>query len=43
LAYLPVEHAREGTPVKIEIFGEMTPARVSARVLYDPRGRAVKS
>ena len=38
LAYLPLELALKGTPLEIEIFGELMPARVSERVLHDPAG-----
>ena len=42
LAYLPLELAKEGTPLEIEIFGELVPAQVAPRILYDPRGEALK-
>jgi 4-methylaminobutanoate oxidase (formaldehyde-forming) len=42
LAYLPLELAKEGTPLEIEIFGELVPAQVAPRILYDPRGDALK-
>ncbi len=43
LAYLPLELAKEGTALEIEIFGEPVPARVAARVLYDSAGKELKS
>ena len=43
LAYLPLELAKEGTPLEIEIFGELVPAQVAARVLYDPDGKKLRS
>lgn len=42
LAYLPVDLAAAGTPLAVEIFGEMVAARVAPRSLYDPQGRALK-
>jgi 4-methylaminobutanoate oxidase (formaldehyde-forming) len=42
LAYLPLELAKEGTALEIEIFGEMMPAQVAPRILYDPEGKALK-
>jgi dimethylglycine dehydrogenase len=38
LAYLPLEHASEGTAVEVEILGDRRPARVVADALYDPAG-----
>ena len=43
LAYLPLEHAREGTEVEVEILGERRPARVAADALYDPTGERLRS
>ena len=42
LAYLPLELAPHGTPLEIEIFGELVPARVSERILHDPAGSRMK-
>ncbi len=42
LAYLPLELAKEGTALEIEIFGELVPAQVAPRILYDPEGKALK-
>ncbi|MGD9504887.1 MAG: FAD-dependent oxidoreductase [Syntrophobacteraceae bacterium] len=43
MVYLPVELAVEGTKLEVEIFGEKTPAEVTPRVLYDPKGAALKA
>ena len=43
LAYLPLELAKEGTHLEIEIFGEPVPAQVAPRILYDPKGEAMKN
>jgi glycine cleavage system aminomethyltransferase T/glycine/D-amino acid oxidase-like deaminating enzyme len=43
LAYLPLEHAREGTEVEVEILGERRPARVVADALHDPAGERLRS
>jgi len=42
LAYLPHELAKEGTALEIEIFGELVPAHVAPRIMYDPEGKALK-
>jgi 4-methylaminobutanoate oxidase (formaldehyde-forming) len=42
LAYLPLEFAKLGTGLEIEIFGDLVPAQVAPRILYDPRGEALK-
>jgi 4-methylaminobutanoate oxidase (formaldehyde-forming) len=42
LAYLPLELAKVGTALEIEIFGDTVPAQVAPRILYDPRGEALK-
>jgi 4-methylaminobutanoate oxidase (formaldehyde-forming) len=42
LAYLPLELAKEGTPLEIEIFSELVPALVAPRILYDQGGEALK-
>jgi 4-methylaminobutanoate oxidase (formaldehyde-forming) len=41
-AYLPVEHARPGTEVAIEIFGVQAPAVVRKEPLFDPKNERVK-
>jgi dimethylglycine dehydrogenase len=43
LAYLPLEHAGEGTEVEVEILGDRRPARVAADALYDPSGERLRS
>jgi 4-methylaminobutanoate oxidase (formaldehyde-forming) len=43
LAYLPLELAKEGTALEIEIFGEMVPAQVAPRIMYDPEGKVLTS
>jgi 4-methylaminobutanoate oxidase (formaldehyde-forming) len=43
LAYLPLELAAEGTPLEIEIFGELVTAQVAPRVMYDPAGKVLTS
>ena len=42
-AYLPVEHAVEGTRVEVGIFGEWVGARVTTDPLYDPRSERVRA
>jgi len=42
LAYLPLDLAREGTPLEIEVFGERIAAVVAPDVLYDPRGERLR-
>jgi glycine cleavage system aminomethyltransferase T/glycine/D-amino acid oxidase-like deaminating enzyme len=41
-AYLPPEHADQGTPVDVEIFGERVAGEVAAEPLFDPRGERVR-
>ena len=36
--YLPLELAKEGTPLEVEVFGERVAAMVVTDVLYDPKG-----
>lgn len=43
LAYLPLEHADEGSALEVEILGERRPARVAADALYDPPGEHLRS
>lgn len=40
--YLPLDKAVQGTEVQVEIFGEMVPAVVTDRVLYDPKGEKLR-
>ncbi len=42
-AYLPMELARAGTSLEVDIFGEMVPAEVTADVLYDPKGEHLRA
>jgi sarcosine dehydrogenase len=42
LAYLPLALSKEETPLEVEIFGEMVPARVAPRILYDSSGEALR-
>lgn len=42
-AYLPVEMAKEGTALRVDVFGEMVPAEVAADALYDPNGEQLRS
>jgi 4-methylaminobutanoate oxidase (formaldehyde-forming) len=41
-AYLPVEHARPGTQVAVEMFGAQVPALVQKEPLFDPKNERVK-
>ncbi len=43
LAYLPLEHAAEGTEAEIEILGERRAARVVPDALVDPTGERLRS
>lgn len=40
--YLPLDFAKKGTKVEVEIFGELVPATVTDRVVYDPKGEKVR-
>jgi glycine cleavage system aminomethyltransferase T len=42
-AYLPLDLAKEGTPLCIEVFGQRIGAEVAADVLYDPRGDRIRA
>ncbi len=42
-AYLPLDLAKEGTPLCVEVFGERIGAEVAADVLYDPRGERIRA
>jgi 4-methylaminobutanoate oxidase (formaldehyde-forming) len=42
-AYLPLELAREGTPLEVEAFGERTGAEVAPNVLFDPHNARVRA
>lgn len=41
--YLPSELAAAGTPVAVEYFGELHPARVAAEPLFDPKGERLRA
>jgi glycine cleavage system T protein len=43
LAYLPLELAKAGTPVAVEVFGERLPARVAPDTLHDPRNERLRA
>jgi 4-methylaminobutanoate oxidase (formaldehyde-forming) len=42
-AYLPVDLAKPGTPVSIEIFGEAVAGEVASEPLFDPRGDRIRA
>jgi len=42
-AYLPAARAEAGTPVDVEIFGELIGGQVAAEPLYDPDGRRIRA
>ena len=42
LAYLPVEHAGDGTELEVEILGTRRPACVVEQSLYDPAGERLR-
>lgn len=42
LAYLPLDLAKVGTKLEIDIFGERYPAQVVPTALFDPKGERVK-
>jgi 4-methylaminobutanoate oxidase (formaldehyde-forming) len=41
-AYLPAEHAAEGTEIAVEIFGEWVDGEVAREPLWDPEGARVR-
>lgn len=43
LAFLPLELAKEGTEISVEVFGEIISARVDADVLYDEKMERIKA
>jgi 4-methylaminobutanoate oxidase (formaldehyde-forming) len=43
LAYLPLELARPGVQLEVEVFGERIPAEVAVDVLYDPQGARLRA
>jgi glycine cleavage system T protein len=42
-AYLPTEHAAEGTAAEVQVFGRWVPAVVAAEPLYDPTGARIRA
>ena len=42
LGFLPVQHARDGVKVRIEILGQLRDARVISRPLFDPDGTRLR-
>lgn len=42
-AYLPVEYARTGNELEIELFGERVCAVIESSPLYDPKGERIKA
>ena len=42
-AYLPIEVAKVGTKVEVEMFGSKKVATIAAEPLFDPQGERVKS
>lgn len=43
LAYLPIEFAKVGTQLEVDIFGERVPAQVAPTALYDLKGERVRA
>jgi dimethylglycine dehydrogenase len=43
LGYVPVALAADGTALEVEINGEMYPARVVGKPLYDPGGERMRA
>jgi 4-methylaminobutanoate oxidase (formaldehyde-forming) len=43
LVYLSPELAREGTLLKVDVFGDLIPAKVAPDILYDPQGEHLRS
>ncbi|HET7012120.1 MAG TPA: FAD-dependent oxidoreductase [Anaerolineales bacterium] len=41
-AYLPLDDAKAGTELSVEVFGERVPAVVAPDVLYDPEGARIR-
>jgi 4-methylaminobutanoate oxidase (formaldehyde-forming) len=41
-AYLPMEHAKVGTKLEIEYFGEKINAEVVQSVLWDPKSERIR-
>ncbi len=43
LAYLPIDLARVGMKLQVDIFGQRIPAEVALTALYDPKGERVRA
>ncbi len=41
-AYLPLKHAKAGTKLSVECFGEQVSAEVAQAILWDPKGKRIK-
>jgi glycine cleavage system aminomethyltransferase T len=42
-AYLPMDHAKPGTRLEIECFGEQVGAEVTQNILWDPKNERIKA
>ena len=42
-AYLPIDKAKVGTALDIEILGERIPAKIEREPLWDPKGERIKA
>jgi 4-methylaminobutanoate oxidase (formaldehyde-forming) len=43
LVYLPLEVAKVGTKLSVDIFGERVPAVVTPTALFDPTGSRIRA
>ena len=43
LVYLPLELVKQGTELKVDVFGELVSAQVAPSVLYDSKGERLKA
>ncbi len=43
LVYLPLDLARVGADLRVDVFGELVAAQVAPNVLYDPRGERLRA
>jgi 4-methylaminobutanoate oxidase (formaldehyde-forming) len=41
--YVPAAHAAAGTPLAVEVFGEVIAARVARDPRYDPKGEKIRA
>lgn len=41
--YVPAAHAAAGTPLAVEVFGEVISTRVARQPLYDPKGEKIRA